>query len=158
MKLDRRDVAILEALQAEGRISKLALAERVGLSPTPCWNRLKKLEDAGIIEGYGARVDLKRIGPHTVVFVAVELADHTAARFARFEQAVKLLDEITGAWALGGGFDYLLQTVTPDIDAYQRLIDHLLEREIGVARYYSYVVTKPVKGPAAPPIALLLGG
>lgn len=155
--LDDRDLAILSALAAEGRLSKTALAERVGLSPTPCWTRLKRLEDAGLIDSYHARINLRKLGPSVTVFVAAELHDHTAESFRAFEAALKRYDEITGAWALGGGFDYLLQIVTRDIDAYQRLLDDMLDARIGLARYFSYVVTKPVKGPTPPPLHLLLG-
>ncbi|WP_213685748.1 winged helix-turn-helix transcriptional regulator [Roseicyclus sp.] len=157
MALDDRDLAILSTLVAEGRLSKTALAERVGLSPTPCWTRLKRLEGAGLIESYHARINLRKLGPSVTVFVAAELRDHTAESFRAFEAALKRYDEITGAWALGGGFDYLLQIVTRDIDAYQRLLDDMLDARIGLARYFSYVVTKPVKGPTPPPLHLLLG-
>lgn len=157
MKLDQRDIAILKVLSEEGRIAKTALAERVGLSATPCWDRLRKLEKAGLIEGYRAEIALKKLGPHVTVFVAAELADHTAARFRAFEAAMRSYDEVVACWALGGGFDYLLQIVTRDIDAYQRLIDEMLDARIGLARYFTYVVTKPVKGPAPPPFEALLG-
>lgn len=157
MKLDARDLEILRVLSTEGRISKAALAERVGLSASPCWERLKRLEQAGIIEGYSARISLKKLGPHVTVFVAAELADHTAASFRTFEAGIKRYDEITACWALGGGFDYLLQIVTRDIDSYQRLIDEMLDARVGLARYFTYVVTKPVKGHGAPPLEVLLG-
>jgi Lrp/AsnC family transcriptional regulator of ectoine degradation len=153
--LDARDIAILATLAAEGRISKAALAERVGLSPTPCWNRLKRLEKAGLIRGYHADVDLRKLGPHVTVFVAAELRDHTADTFRAFESAVRGYDEVTACWALGGGFDYLLQIVTTDIDAYQRLLDDMLDARIGLGRYYTYIVTKSVKPPVAPPFELL---
>lgn len=157
MKLDDRDIAILRILSTEGRISKTALAERIGLSPTPCWERLRKLERAGLIEGYRAGIALRKLGPHVTVFVAAELADHTAASFRAFESAVQNYDEVVACWALGGGFDYLMQIVTRDVDAYQRLIDAMLDARIGLARYFTYVVTKPVKGPAPPPFGVLLG-
>lgn len=157
IRLDARDLDILRVLAAEGRISKADLAGRVGLSASPCWERLRKLEQAGLIEGYGARINLRKLAPHVTVFVAVELADHTAAAFRTFEAAMQRHEEITGCWALGGGFDYLLQVVTRDIDAYQALIDAMLEARIGLARYFTYVVTKPVKQ-GAPPLHLLLGG
>ena len=156
--LDKRDIQILSVLSQDGRITKAALAERIGLSPTPCWERLKKLESAGLIEGYGARINLKKLAPHVTVFVAAEIADHTAASFRAFEAAMQRYEEVTACWALGGGFDYLLQIVTRDIDAYQRLIDEMLDARIGLSRYFTYVVTKPVKGNAGPPFDLLLGG
>ncbi|WP_320177119.1 Lrp/AsnC family transcriptional regulator [Roseovarius pacificus] len=157
MKLDARDMAILRVLSAEGRITKAELATKVGLSASPCWERLKKLEQAGIIEGYNARINLRKLGPHVTVFVAAELADHTPASFRAFEDSVQRYDEITACWALGGGFDYLMQIVTTDIDTYQRLIDEMLEARIGLARYFTYIVTKPVKSPALPPLDALIG-
>ncbi|MHA7850301.1 Lrp/AsnC family transcriptional regulator [Roseovarius sp.] len=156
MKLDARDLDILRVLSAEGRITKADLAERVGLSASPCWERLKRLEQAGIIEGYNARINLKKLGPNVTVFVAAELADHTPASFRAFEDSVQRYPEITACWALGGGFDYLLQIVTTDIDAYQRLIDDMLESRIGLARYFTYIVTKPVKAPGAPPFRIFM--
>ena len=155
IKLDARDLEILRVLSAEGRITKAELADRVGLSPTPCWERLKKLETAGIIEGYGARLALRAFGPHVVVFVACELEGHKTEHFQAFERAVAQYEEITWAWALGGGFDYLIQVVTRDIDAYQRLIDALLEARVGLARYYTYIVTKRVKSSYGLPLGLL---
>jgi Lrp/AsnC family transcriptional regulator of ectoine degradation len=154
--LDPTDLAILKVLARDGRITKAALAEAVGLSPTPCWNRLKRLEKAGVIEGYGARFDLRKLGPSVTVFVAVEIADHTAASFRIFENALSRYDEITGCWALGGGYDYLMQVVTRDIDAYQRLMDVMLDARIGLSRYFTYIVTKPVKG-GPPPLGLIAG-
>lgn len=157
MKLDARDLEILKVLASEGRITKAELAERIGLSASPCWERLRRLEDAGFIEGYQARISLRKLGPHVTVFVAVELSDHTAASFRAFEGAIQRHGEVTGCWALGGGFDYLMQVVTRDIESYQRLIDELLEARIGLARYFSYVVTKSVKSPQLPPLEIFAG-
>lgn len=156
-RLDARDIAILRALSTDGRMTNAQLAEAVGLSASPCWERVRKLQAAGVIEGTYARIALKKLGAHVQVFVTVELSDHTAAAFRRFEGAMAGYDEVMGCWALGGGFDYLLQVVTRDIDAYQRLIDDMLEARIGLARYFTYVVTKTVKHSAAPPFAALLG-
>ncbi|MCA0044929.1 Lrp/AsnC family transcriptional regulator [Celeribacter litoreus] len=156
MKLDARDFDILRVLAREGRISKSALAEKIGLSPTPAWERLKKLEKAGLIEGYRADINLRKLGPSVTVFVAAELADHTQASFQTFEASLQAHEEIVACWALGGGFDYLMQIVTRDIDAYQRLIDTLLDARIGIARYFTYIVTKQVKGGGPPPLGLFV--
>lgn len=150
LKLDNRDVRILSILQKEGRIPKAALAERVNLSATPCWERLKRLEEAGIIERYGAKVSMKAFGPLTQVFVQIELEAHHAENFSRFEKAMADIPEIVECWAVGGGIDYFLKVVVRDLEAYQDLIDRLLAAEIGVNRYYSYVVTMPVKEEPVP--------
>ncbi|TQS74083.1 Lrp/AsnC family transcriptional regulator [Rhodobacteraceae bacterium] len=156
MRLDTRDLEILQVLAREGRITKAALAAKVNLSPTPAWDRLKKLERAGLIEGYHADINLRKLGPHVTVFVAAELADHTAATFRIFETSVQDHPEVINCWALGGGFDYLLQIVTRDIDSYQRLIDSMLDARIGIGRYFTYIVTKQVKR-GFPPLDLLAG-
>ncbi|PWE29524.1 AsnC family transcriptional regulator [Pararhodobacter marinus] len=155
-RLDDRDIAILAILSREGRIAKTELAARVNLSPTPCWDRMKRLEQAGLIRGYRAEVDLERLGPHVQVFVTLELDSHKAESFQRFERIVARIDAISGCWAIGGGYDYLMQVVTTDVAAFQDLMDGLLESRAGVRRYYSYIVTKPVK--TVPPALALLGG
>jgi Lrp/AsnC family transcriptional regulator, regulator of ectoine-degradation genes len=155
-KLDRIDLRILDAVQRDGRITKLALAEKVGLSPTPCWMRLRKLEKAGLITGYHARLALRSVAPIATVLVEVTLGSHRQADFDRFERAVRDIPEIVSCWSVGGGVDYLLKVVARDIDAYQRLIDALLEREIGIDRYFTYIVTKTVKDETVLPVAELL--
>jgi Lrp/AsnC family transcriptional regulator of ectoine degradation len=155
-RLDRIDLRILDAVQRDGRITKLALAEKVGLSPTPCWMRLRKLEKAGLITGYHARLALRSIAPIATVLVEVALGNHRQADFDRFERAIRDIPEIVSCWSVGGGVDYLLKVVARDIDAYQRLIDALLEREIGIDRYFTYIVTKTVKDETVLPVADLL--
>ncbi|TKW65964.1 MAG: Lrp/AsnC family transcriptional regulator [Paracoccus denitrificans] len=144
-RLDDRDIAILATLSREGRIAKTDLAARVNLSPTPCWERMRRLEKEGFIKGYRAEIDLATLGPHVQVFVTVELESHRAESFQIFERTVDGIAEITGCWAIGGGYDYLMQVVTGDVAAFQDLMEGLLERRAGVRRYYSYIVTKPVK-------------
>lgn len=157
LKLDDRDIRILSILSKEGRISKTDLARRVNLSATPCWERLQRLEKAGVIQGYHADIALRSVGPHVVVFVLVELENHRAEAFQAFEKAVGDYEEITACWALGGGYDYLMQVITRDIDTYQRLMDVLLEKKAGLARYFTYIVTKAVKDREPLPLALLAG-
>jgi len=155
-KLDVIDLKILDAIQRDGRITKLALAEQVGLSPTPCWMRLRKLEKAGIVSGYHARIAMRVVAPVATVLMEVTLASHRQADFDRFERVIRDIPEIVACWSVGGGVDYLLKVMARDIDAYQRLVDGLLEREIGIDRYFTYIVTKTVKEEIALPIAELL--
>ncbi|TPL83149.1 Lrp/AsnC family transcriptional regulator [Mesorhizobium sp. B2-3-13] len=155
-KLDAIDLKILDAIQRDGRITKLALAEQVGLSPTPCWMRLRKLEKAGIVSGYHARIAMRVVAPVATVLMEVTLASHRQADFDRFERVIRDIPEIVACWSVGGGVDYVLKVMARDIDAYQRLVDGLLDREIGIDRYFTYIVIKTVKDDAALPIADLL--
>ncbi|TGQ52903.1 Lrp/AsnC family transcriptional regulator [Mesorhizobium sp. M1C.F.Ca.ET.193.01.1.1] len=157
-KLDPIDLKILDAIQRDGRITKLALAEKVGLSPTPCWMRLRKLEKAGIVSGYHASIAMRMIAPVATVLMEVTLASHRQADFDRFERVVRDIREIVACWSVGGGVDYVLKVMARDIDAYQRLVDGLLEREIGIDRYFTYIVTKTVKEETVLPVADLLPG
>ena len=156
LKLDPIDLRILCEVQREGRITKLALAERVGLSPTPCWMRLRRLEQAGIITGYHAHLSLRHVAPFAMVLVEVTLGAHRHGDFDRFQRAIRDIPEIVTCWAVGGGVDYILKVVARDIDAYQRLIDGLLESEIGIDRYFTYIVTRTVKDDTEMPLGSLL--
>lgn len=155
-RLDAIDIRILDAVQHDGRITKLKLAERVGLSPTACWMRLSRLEKAGIIRGYHARLDLRALAPVASVLMEVTLSSHRQADFDRFERAVRASPQVLACWSVGGGIDYMLKVATRDIDAYQRFVDSLLEREIGIDRYFTYIVTRTVKDEPALPVAELL--
>lgn len=155
VQLDRIDLKILAALQREGRITKLALAEKVGLSPTPCWARLKKLENAGFIKGYRAEINLAKLGTTTTVLVEVTLKQHRFEDFERFEHGIRPIPQIVECLATGGGIDYLLKIVTRDIDGYQQLIDKLLTAGLGIDRYFTYIVTRTVKSDVQPPIDLV---
>ncbi|HSR72129.1 MAG TPA: Lrp/AsnC family transcriptional regulator [Kiloniellales bacterium] len=154
-KPDAIDFEILAALQREGRMTKAALAERVSLSPTPCWERLKRLEKAGLIRGYHADIALEKLAPLTTLLVEVTLEQHRYQDFELFERHVRRIDEIVECHATGGGIDYLLKVVVPDIDAYQRLIDGLLTAGLGIDRYFTYVVTRPIKTALQAPVALV---
>ena len=151
-RLDAIDFKILATLQNEGRITKLALAERVNLSPTPCWERLKRLEKAGFIKGYRGEIDLAKLGGATTVLVEITLKQHRFEDFETFERATRRIPEIVECLATGGGIDYMLKVVISDIDAYQRLMDELLTAGIGIDRYFTYVVTRTVKSAAQPPV------
>lgn len=155
LKLDAVDLRILEAVQENARITKLALAEKVGLSATPCWLRLRKLEEAGIVTGYHARIAYRKIAPIAHVIVQITLGNHRQSDFDRFERAIMAIPEIVSCWSVGGGVDYFLMIVARDIDGYQRLIDRLLDQNIGIERYFTYIVTKLVKDEkASAPLSL----
>jgi DNA-binding Lrp family transcriptional regulator len=141
-KLDRIDLRILSQLQKRGRITNVELADAVGLSPSPCLIRVKRLEKAGYIVGYGAQIQLEKLGDVQVVFTEVTLADHRREDFVRFVDAVKDVDEIVECHLASGGYDYLLKFVTRSVSHYQNIIEGLLERNIGIEKYFSYVIIK----------------
>ncbi|WMC10079.1 Lrp/AsnC family transcriptional regulator [Oceanimonas pelagia] len=145
VRLDRYDIRILQILQRRGRITKSALAEAINLSVSPCWERVKRLEQAGIIRGYGAVIDTGLLQNRTSVLVEVSLGRHSAEAMRRFERAMQDCDKVTDCYATGGGVDYVLKVICDDIDQYQRLIDHWLAADLGIERYYTYIVTKTVK-------------
>ena len=145
MQLDRYDVKILNILQKNGRITKSNLADEINLSVSPCWERVKKLEQAGIIEGYGAKVNINKLFNQTSLMVEVSLKQHHANAFKQFEKLMSETSEVTDCYATGGGVDYILKIQMQDIDQYQRLIDRWLESDLGIERYYTYIVTKTIK-------------
>lgn len=145
IKLDRYDLAILRILARDGRITKSRLADEVNLSISPVWERVKKLEDSGVIKGYRADVDWACAFKGSRIVVEVTLARHTAHDMRRFEERVAVAPEVVQCYATGGGVDYVLHVVSRDIDHYQRFIDTLLVDELGIERYFTYIVTKVVK-------------
>lgn len=147
MRLDKYDMKILQILQHDGRITKSQLAQQINLSISPCWERVKKLEQAGIIQGYGAKISLSETNKCTTVLVEISLKQHNAQAFKQFEQQVIKTDEVLECYATGGGIDYVVKLKCADIDQYQRCIDRWLESNMGIERYYTYIVTKIVKQP-----------
>jgi DNA-binding Lrp family transcriptional regulator len=150
--LDRLDLRILTELQKCGRITNVELANAVGLSASPCLTRVKRLEKAGFIAGYGALVRVEKLGDFQVVFTKITLADHRRDDFVRFVEAIRGVDEIMECHHATGGYDYLLKFVTRNVIHYQSVMEGLLERDIGIEKYFSYVIiNSPI---ARPPYSL----
>lgn len=156
MKIDKFDLKILEALQADGRLPAARLAEQVSLTSSPTWERVRKLEEAGILRGYHADIAVERLTRAVTIIVLVALESHRAQDFKRFQQAIAAIPEIVECWEVGGGSDYVMRVVVRNIEAYQALIERLLQAELGIQRYWSYVVTKSAKPFTGVPIARLL--
>ena len=148
MKLDRYDLAILRILACDGRITKSHLAEQINLSISPAWERVKRLEEGGVIRGYRADIDWVRAFKGSRVVVEVTLARHTAHDMRRFEERIAAAPEVVQCHATGGGVDYVMHVMSRDIDHYQRFIDSLLTDELGIEKYFTYIVTKVVKSSA----------
>jgi Lrp/AsnC family transcriptional regulator of ectoine degradation len=145
IRLDRYDLAILRILARDGRITKSKLADEVNLSISPAWERVRKLEESGVIRGYRADIDWVGAFRGSSIVVEVTLSRHTAHDMRRFEARVSAASEVTQCYATGGGVDYVLHVMARDIDHYQRFIDALLLEDVGIERYFTYVVTKVVK-------------
>jgi DNA-binding Lrp family transcriptional regulator len=142
LKLDRIDIKIMCELQKNGRITNVDLAANVGLSPSPCLQRVKRLETKGYISGYGARINLPKLAATITIFTEVTLADHRRDDFVKFETCMRKVDELIECHLVSGGYDYLLRFLTRDIPHYQTLIEWLLDQKIGIEKYFSYVVLK----------------
>jgi DNA-binding Lrp family transcriptional regulator len=154
-KLDRLDFKILSYLQDHGRVTNVGLANAIGLSASPCLSRLKRLEDAGYIKSYGARVALERLGDYLAIFTEVTLADHRSADFNCFLKRVREVKEIVECHHVSGGYDYFLKVVARSIGHYQRIIEALLESDAGIEKYFSYIVLdSPIMREAYPIMSL----
>ncbi|MFV3367130.1 Lrp/AsnC family transcriptional regulator [Pseudomonas sp. NY15435] len=145
IKLDRYDLKILRILAGDGRITKSSLAEAINLSVSPAWERVRKLEEAGLIKGYRAQIDWSALFKQQQVLVEITLARHTAQDMKRFEQRLQQSPEVGFCYATGGGVDYIAMIQARDIDHYQRFIDQLLLEDVGIERYFTYIVTKVIK-------------
>jgi Lrp/AsnC family transcriptional regulator, regulator of ectoine-degradation genes len=157
-RLDSRDLKILEIIQSNGRISKKALADAIGLSLTPCFHRLQRLERDGFIRGYRGIVDAQRLTSLTWVYTEISLARHRAPDFMLFENAIRQMPEVLECDAVGGGIDYVMKVVARDVASYQRFVEDLLKRDIGVNTYYTYIVTKRIKDSGRIPLRAMLEG
>jgi DNA-binding Lrp family transcriptional regulator len=141
-KLDRLDFKILAHLQRNGRVTNVDLADAVGLSPSPCLSRVKRLEKSGYITGYGAHIALNKLGSTLTVFTQVTLKDHRTGDFSRFEQRARGVSEIVECHLVSGGYDYLLKFITRDVAHYQNVIERILESDFGIEKYFSFIVIK----------------
>ncbi len=154
-KLDERDIQILSILQSEGRITKTALADKLNLSLTPSWDRLQRLEEAGIIDSYGAKLSSSFLSNFHLVITEVELESHKQGQFARFEDAIMGFDEVLSCWSVGGGLDYILKVLVRDVVDYQDFLKRVLKADIGLRRYFSYAVLDRIKDTDMVPDSLI---
>jgi Lrp/AsnC family leucine-responsive transcriptional regulator len=147
--IDRKIVA---ALQENGRLTNVELADRVGLSPSPCLRRVKRLEDEGYIQAYRALLDRKRVGLGLTVFTAVKIEAHANDQAEAFQKAIAEMPEIVSCHLVAGDIDYLLEVVVPDLDHYRRhLVEKLLNLPI-VREVRSNIVLQPLKAGAPLPL------
>jgi len=156
-KLDRIDINILAQLQKNGRLANVELAEAIGLSPSPCLSRVRRLEDAGYIVSYCARLHLSKLVEHITVFTEVTLNDHRREDFIKFEADIRRYEALQECHLVSGGYDYLLKFVIKNVARYQELMESILDRNIGVEKYFSYIVIKTVFDRGPVPLKSLMG-
>ncbi|MFT6310467.1 MAG: Lrp/AsnC family leucine-responsive transcriptional regulator [Porticoccus sp.] len=153
MKLDRTDKRILEAMQQDGRISNLELAEKVGLSPTPCSRRVKRLEESGIIDKHVTLLNQSVLGLKLTAIIGISMDRHTPERFENFESQVNEYPEIIEASVVTGqSYDYLVKAVVPDMEYYEELLLGRLTRIEGVTGVHSSFVLRKVISKTALPL------
>jgi DNA-binding Lrp family transcriptional regulator len=151
ISLDDIDRRILDRLQRDGRLSNADLAQEVGLSPSPCWRRVKALEEAGVIKGYTAQLDAKAVGLSVTVFMSVSLTTQVEKALQAFERAASERPEVMECYLMTGDSDYLLRIVVPDLEAYERFVMDFT-KIVGIAQIRSSLALRTVKQGAALPL------
>ncbi|MCH7335103.1 Lrp/AsnC family transcriptional regulator [Acinetobacter sp. NIPH 2699] len=144
-KIDKIDAKILEMLQKDSRTTNADLSEQLGLSTSPCWRRVKHLEDTNVIKGYGVLLDRKKIGLGVMVFVRVSIDSHSEKEAKKFEEEVTALDYVVACYSIGGDADFLLQVVSPDLDTYAEFSMSIIRRLPGIKEMQSMFVLKEIK-------------
>jgi len=156
MKLDRYDKAILKILQEEGRLTNKELADRIGLSPSPCLRRVSALEESRLIVGYHALVDAKAMGLSLMALIHISMDQHTPERFRNFENQVTEIPEVLECLLITGqSADYQLKVIVKDMDAYQELLLNRITRIKGVTGVHSSFVLRRVVNKTAIPVEIL---
>ena len=153
MKMDDYDLKILRILQTEGRISNQDLASRIGLSPSPCLRRMGTLEESGLITGYRAMIDAKKLGLSLMALIHISMDKHTPERFDNFEAKIAAIPEVLECLLITGqDADYQLKVVVVDMDGYQDLLLNRITRITGVTGVHSSFVLRRVVDKTALPI------
>lgn len=150
--LDAVDRALLDALQKDGRATVGELAERVSLSPSPCWRRVRQLEESGLISGYHAHLDRWRAGYGVLGFVQIGLHDHTAEVTAAFEREVQALAQVLACHNLSGRYDYQLEVVAPSLEVFAEFVRTSIRSLPGVREISTSFSLKEVKRTVALPV------
>ena len=151
-ELDAFDRRIIAALQQDGRLSNVELADRVGLSASPCLRRVRRLEAAGVIRGYRASLDRARLGLGFTAFVALRIEGHRDERTMAVEEAIRAMPEVVACWLVSGEADFILEVVLPDLSHYERLLLGKLARLPGIRDIRTSFALREVKQRAPLPL------
>ncbi|MDW6094698.1 Lrp/AsnC family transcriptional regulator [Vibrio rhizosphaerae] len=145
MALTKTDTHILTLLQQDARMTNQELADQIGMSSSPCWRKVRKLEEDEIIQGYRAVLDRKKIGLGVMVFVRVSIDSHSEAEARKFEQEVTALENVVACYSIGGDADFLIQVVSHDLDSYAEFAMSVIRRLPGIKEMQSMFVLKEIK-------------
>ena len=145
MKLDKFDLSILEGLQRDARMSLQELSAKVGLTSSPCWARIKRMEEAGVIEGYSVRVNSAKVGLPDTVIVQVTLDSHSDEALFEFGRALEAIPEVLEAFLVSGDYDYYVRIVVSDTRDYERLLRERLYKIPGIRHSKSSFVLRQLK-------------
>ncbi len=150
MELDKFDLAILEALQKDARISLQELGKQVGLTSSPCWNRVRRMEEAGVIEGYSVRVNPEKIGLTETVILHVTLDNHSDEALFQFGQALEAVPEVIEAFLVSGDYDYYIRVAVEGTKGYERFLREKLYKIPGIRNSKSSFVLRRLKESQVP--------
>ncbi|MCA0404981.1 MAG: Lrp/AsnC family transcriptional regulator [Proteobacteria bacterium] len=150
--MDSFDRAILAQLQEDAALPLNEIANRVGLSPTPCWNRIRKMEESGVISRRVAVLDAPSLGLGVTIFVSIETADHSEAWLSKFAEAVRSMPEVVDVYRMSGDVDYMMRVVVPNIDAYDDFYRRLI-KSVPLKNVTSRFAMEKIKATTALPLA-----
>jgi DNA-binding Lrp family transcriptional regulator len=156
--LDAIDLKILTALQAQGDLTNLKLAELVGLSPSPCLQRVRRLRKTGYIRGCTTIINTAKLFPSIVIYTKITLAEQTVRQYTIFENAVQKIPEVLECSLMSGEFNYFLKVISRDIDHFNSIIQSMMEMDIGIKNFSIFIEIRNVKRTGVVPIQSLLQG
>ncbi|WP_092177534.1 winged helix-turn-helix transcriptional regulator [Bosea sp. OK403] len=142
VSLDWLDIKLLDHIQRNGHCSNVELSAAVGLSPSPCLARVKRLCEAGVIRGYDANIALEKLGNFITVFSEITISEHRRDSFRLFEEAAETLPEITECYNVSGGCDYILKIIVESMSRFSAIRDHMLELDVGIIKFSNRIVLR----------------
>nr|WP_319485336.1 Lrp/AsnC family transcriptional regulator [uncultured Cohaesibacter sp.] len=155
MSYSSADTRILKALQEDGRLTNQTLADKVGLSTSPCWRKVRQLEDSGVIDGYSARINRRAVGLGVLAFIRVKIDSHSEEESEQFARQVQTLDSVVACYSLAGDADFLLQVVAKDLDDYADFAMDEIRRLPRIKEMQSSMVLREIKPFAGYPLGQL---
>ena len=155
-RLDSTDYAILKQLQVNGRMKNIDLAEKIALSPSPCLQRVKRLEKLGLIEGYNAKVALNKLCDYIQILTQFTIANDSLEDHHEFQEAIVNYPEVMDCFFGSGGFDYQVRFICKNIEHYQTIIQNILDGNVQISKYHSYVIMKEIISRSDYPLDSLL--